>query len=115
MTHLPCVHCIAHTLLCHIVALDFCFENGYNYGHLERTYASVHGDYGITVITPVCGTGYPGSIPGNRPEIKSPLLGTFYFWAITQANCFACARESNGGVMFSALFPEQKTSGKNSV
>ena len=27
-----------------------------------------HGDYRITVITPVCGTGNSGSIPGSRPN-----------------------------------------------
>lgn len=29
-----------------------------------------YGGYRITVITPVCGTGNPGSIPGSRPNTK---------------------------------------------
>ena len=27
-----------------------------------------YGGYGIKVITPVCGTGNPGSIPGSHPK-----------------------------------------------
>lgn len=43
----------------------------------------VHGGYCITVITPVCGTGNSGSIPGSRPEAKSPL-GDFCVGAATE-------------------------------
>ena len=32
------------------------------------SYEGVNGDYCIMVITPVCGTGNPGSIPGSRPR-----------------------------------------------
>lgn len=39
-------------------------------------YMSAHGDYCIMVITSVCGTENPGSIPGSRPE-ANPLLGIF--------------------------------------
>jgi hypothetical protein len=43
--------------------------------------SDLYGGYRITVITPVCGTGYPGSIPGSRPNIningKALNLGLF--------------------------------------
>lgn len=49
----------------------------------KRSDENTYGGYGITVITPVCGTGYPGSIPGSRPNEKktkmSPKQGTFWF------------------------------------
>ena len=47
--------------------LDFSFQNRYNYSH-------IHGDYRITVITPVCGTGNSGSIPGSRPSARNVRL-----------------------------------------
>jgi hypothetical protein len=50
-----------------------------------------YGDYRITVITPVCGTGYPGSIPGSRPNVGTPS-GVFCIWAAKKANFFAFVR-----------------------
>lgn len=38
------------------------------------------GDYGVTVSAPVCGTGCPGSIPGSRPNVRTPF-GVFCIWA----------------------------------
>jgi hypothetical protein len=59
------------------------------------------GDYGETVITPVCGTGITGSIPVSRPIKKLLRMQEFFNWVIV--------RESNargfGGTAVSPPFP----------
>ena len=44
----------------------------------RQALSPAHGDYGIMVITGVCGTLNSGSIPGSRPNEPTPS-GVFSF------------------------------------
>ena len=55
---------------------------------MYKTYIG-YGDYCITVITPVCGTGNLGSIPSSRPNAKKLLREFFCIGATKDANNFA--------------------------
>lgn len=47
-----------------------------------KLFRGLHGGYRIMVITPGCGSGYPGSIPGSRPKIQTTQqeVGLFVFF-----------------------------------
>ena len=53
----------------------------------QRT-KDTHGDYGIMVITGVCGTLNSGSIPGSRPDTRNPVRGFSFVWAAKKAYAF---------------------------
>jgi hypothetical protein len=55
---------------------------------VTRLRRETNGGYGIMVITGVCGTLNSGSIPGSRPNVRTPS-GVFYIGAATGRRVFS--------------------------